>query len=285
VTAVDPERAGRREDEIELRHGFQTLLEARHGTGLLSELYHENSKQVPCDLPFYRRIEYFNSSELGLQLVRRAAKRYACADRVALPEASAGPHAALTDAIARRSSVRRFGGEPLTLDQLATLLRYANGVVEHTPGDGMPRRAIPSGGALYPTELYLLPLECDGLEPGAYHYDPFAHELARFADSPAEPLLGRACYLGAALPTASVALVITACFERQSVKYDERAYRFTLIECGHLAQNLLLMAAASGLGALPVGGFMDDEVNDYLGLDGRREAALYLLLVGSLPDG
>jgi SagB-type dehydrogenase family enzyme len=83
--------------------------------------------------------------------------------------------------------------------------------------------------------------------------------------------------------TASVALAISACFERQRIKYGERTYRFALLEAGHLAQNLLLVGTALGLGTLPVGGFLDDEVNDYLRLDGRREAVLYLILMGSLP--
>ncbi|MDQ4131332.1 MAG: nitroreductase family protein, partial [Actinomycetota bacterium] len=69
------------------------------------------------------------------------------------------------------------------------------------------------------------------------------------------------------------------------VKYGERAYRFTLLECGHLAQNLLLVGGALGLGTLPVGGFLDDDLNTYLGLDGRRESVLYLVLMGSLRPG
>lgn len=280
IPEIDATRSGRA-DEVELRHQFQSLLEDRDSAPLVSELYHENSKQTRSDVGFYRRIEYFNSSELGLQLVQRAAKQYACADRVALPPADDAVAMPLQEAIARRHSARRFGGRPLSLQELATLLRFANGLVE--PGGEAPvaRRAVPSGGGLYPTELYVLPLDVVGLGPGAYHYDVLQHELARFVDLPAEPALGRACYLGKALPTASVAFAISACFERQSVKYAERAYRFTLLECGHVAQNILLMATAMGLDALPVGGFMDDDVHDYLQLDGRREAVLYLILMGS----
>jgi SagB-type dehydrogenase family enzyme len=189
------------------------------------------------------------------------------------------------EAIARRRSARCFEGRPFSLRELATLLKFGNGVLESSHDEPVARRAIPSGGGLYPTEVYVLPLEVDGLEPGAYHYDALEHELARFVDLPAEPALGRACYLGKALPTASVAFAISACFERQSVKYAERAYRFTLLECGHLAQNLLLMATALGLDALPIGGFMDDELNRYLRLDGRREAVLYVILMGSRLDG
>jgi SagB-type dehydrogenase family enzyme len=75
-------------------------------------------------------------------------------------------------------------------------------------------------------------------------------------------------------------LVITACFERQQIKYKERAYRFAVLEIGHLAQNILLTAAALGLAALPIGGFVDREINGYLAVDGLSEAALYVILIG-----
>lgn len=270
-------------DEIELRHEFQTLLGDPGREPLLSELYHENSKQVRSDVGLYRRVEYFNQSYTGFLLVERAAKQYACAHRVLLPAADPPESMSLAASIRRRVTTRLFGGGPVALQLVATLLKYANGVLDHTRGDRLARRAIPSGGGLYPTELYVLPLDVPELGPGAYHYDVNAHQLMRFHDRPAEPALGGAGYLGGAIGTASVAFAISACFERQSVKYRERAYRFTLMEAGHLSQNLLLMGAALGLGTMPIGGFLDDELNAYLDIDGVREALLYLVLVGNLP--
>ena len=65
------------------------------------------------------------------------------------------------------------------------------------------------------------------------------------------------------------------------VKYGERGYRFALLECGHIAQNLLLAAEAEGLAAVPIGGFVDDMINDLMGLDGVSEAVVYVVLAGS----
>jgi SagB-type dehydrogenase family enzyme len=169
----------------------------------------------------------------------------------------------------------------MQLTELTKLLKYSNGQAEVTRDEPLARRAIPSGGGLYPTELYVLPLDIPALGLGAFHYEVSTHSLARFIDAPAEPILARACYTEAALPTASVAFVISACFERQRIKYGERAYRFALLECGHLAQNLLLMGTAMGLGTLAVGGFLDDDINGYLHLNGHQEAAVYVILMGS----
>jgi SagB-type dehydrogenase family enzyme len=53
-----------------------------------------------------------------------------------------------------------------------------------------------------------------------------------------------------------------------------------LLEAGHIGQNLYLAATSMGLGACAVGAFLDDELNDLLDVDGKEEAALYLMSVG-----
>ncbi|MCK4450873.1 MAG: nitroreductase family protein, partial [Anaerolineae bacterium] len=37
-----------------------------------------------------------------------------------------------------------------------------------------------------------------------------------------------------------------------------------------------------GLGACAVGAFLDDDLNDLLGLDGKEEATLYIIPVGKV---
>ncbi len=70
-------------------------------------------------------------------------------------------------------------------------------------------------------------------------------------------------------------------FWRSRFKYGARAYRFTLLEAGHVGQSFLLAAAALGLATTPLGGFYDRRVDEFLGIDGIHEAALYLLPVGT----
>ena len=42
----------------------------------------------------------------------------------------------------------------------------------------------------------------------------------------------------------------------------------------------VLAAGSLGLGACGVGAFMDDQINEMLGVDGVEEAAVYMLAVG-----
>ena len=80
---------------------------------------------------------------------------------------------------------------------------------------------------------------------------------------------------------AAAFVVLTACLPSLRFKYGERAYRFVLLEAGHVAQNMLLAVEDEGLAAVPLGGFLDDEVNALLDFDGVEDIALYLLAIGN----
>jgi SagB-type dehydrogenase family enzyme len=208
----------------------------------------------------------------------RAYRRYPQAQRVALPPGELDPARSLLGALTSRRSRRTFGAAPVGRGAFATLLAQGCGV---TGVDEVPRRASPSAGALYPVETYALVLSVAGLDPAVYHYLPLEHALETLRPALAlgdfdacNPDLLRRCRPGAVL-------VLTANLERTQAKYRERGYRFALLEAGHVAQNLLLLATALGLDAVPMGGFLDDELNAFLGLDTTREVAVYAVLVGT----
>lgn len=204
-------------------------------------------------------------------------KSYRGAHKVGLPAPRAEVAAPLGGVIRGRRSVREFSREPVSFEQAAQLLTLACGVTL----DGVPpHRAAPSAGALFGVESYLLAFGVDGLEKALYHFAPLSEHLEyvhplRGAEQ-LWPLL--ASELHGISP--AVAIALSARLARVQAKYRERAYRFLHLEAGHIAQNLLLVAAALGLGAVPVGGFVDDEMDSLLGLDGEDEISLYLILIG-----
>ena len=63
------------------------------------------------------------------------------------------------------------------------------------------------------------------------------------------------------------------------VEYGSRATRYCLLEAGHIAQNILLQAAALGLGAVPVGAFDDDRIRRLLS-PSRELHPAYLVPIG-----
>jgi SagB-type dehydrogenase family enzyme len=208
----------------------------------------------------------------------RSVKRYPQRPFVPLPAASLG-RATLAGAVAARRSRRSFGPRPLELSRIATLLHAAYGVTAAIDGTPQSLRTVPSGGALYPLELYVVSHRVEGLDQALYHYDPLRHglELLRPLASPAGPELSP---YAEPLAESAAIVVMTAMFWRSRFKYGARAYRFALMEAGHVGQNLLRAAAAIGLDAVPIGGFYDREVDAFMGVDGIYEASLYLVPLG-----
>jgi SagB-type dehydrogenase family enzyme len=80
-----------------------------------------------------------------------------------------------------------------------------------------------------------------------------------------------------------VLILVAAIFGRARFKYGLRGYRFALLEAGHVAQNLLLAAAALGLAAVPLGAFYDRRTDEFLRLDGVNESTLYTVALGGEP--
>jgi SagB-type dehydrogenase family enzyme len=184
-----------------------------------------------------------------------------------LGPADALGEAELRDAMSRRGSVRDLSAEPITDDEMAALLWAAQGV--STPGGA---RTVPSAGALYPLEMYVVTPD------EVLHYVPSTASVEVRNDDRAKEVVADAVSDTPA-SRAYALIVITGVPDRITGKYTERGIRYMWMEAGHAAQNLLLAAAALGLGAVTIGAFNDARMSDALGLTDAEEP-LYLIPVG-----
>jgi SagB-type dehydrogenase family enzyme len=238
-----------------------------------AEAFHEASRLYPNVAS--GRLEVMRELARGGELNRtlaRAGRTHDHRPTVALPP----PRplvGSLGDAIERRRSGQDEVLRPLGGSELAAIL--AAGYAADADG----RRPVPSGGALYPLELYVVPAAVSGIATGIYHYQPFRHVLSCLAD--VSWASAREAFVDPAVLDRSAALlVVTAMFSRSRVKYGLRGYRFALLEAGHLVQNAVLAAAQLGVPALPVGGFYDRQLDALVGADGLDEASVYALALG-----
>jgi len=245
-----------------------------------AELYHEASKLQPSLL--WRQMAGVRRLEQSPEMQRRAlraGKRFTHRPARALPPPQFGT-APFGFVLRRRSSSRAFGEGALSLADFGTLLFAAYGITRHAGHAAQPdRRTVPSGGALYPLDVYAAVQRVESLPPGVYHYDPAGHTLAELRAASPSAALARGL-VDPSLAEAPAAVMLAACFRRSRFKYGLRAYRFVLLEAGHLAQNILLTAAALDLAALPIGGYFDRRIDDLLALDGTHESVVYLLALG-----
>ena len=94
---------------------------------------------------------------------------------IAIPSPVLKGKTSVEEAIARRRSVRHFSRKPLSLEALSQILWAAQGMTDPDAG----YRAVPSAGALYPLELYVVARKrgVEGLPEGVYHYEPGGHGL------------------------------------------------------------------------------------------------------------
>ncbi|UCF79799.1 MAG: SagB/ThcOx family dehydrogenase [Candidatus Eiseniibacteriota bacterium] len=206
-------------------------------------------------------------------------KRYPGVELVALPEAD---HTGMPveEALKQRRSVRNYSSKPMTLAQLSQLLFSAQGVTGSA--GGLSLRTAPSAGALYPFEIYVVANRVEGLKRGIYHYVVGKHALELVKGGDQAGKLSEAGLGQETLRDAAVTFVLCGVFDRTRSKYGERGFRYVYIEAGHIAQNISLQAVSLGLGSVPVGAFFDAEVNELVGVDGLKEAAILLVPAGKL---
>jgi SagB-type dehydrogenase family enzyme len=203
-------------------------------------------------------------------------KTHGDAERIALPDPVGFRGLSVEEALQTRRSVRDYSDQPLSLEALSCLLHAAQGITEQR----LAFRAAPSAGALYPIELYPVVHNVSGLAPGVYHYAVQEHALERLKKGDFRGRVTQAGLHQRFLGQASVCFILSAVFQRTRWKYRERAYRYVLLEAGHVGQNLYLAATSMGLGACAVGAFLDNQLNELLGLDVGLEAVLYVVSVG-----
>lgn len=205
-------------------------------------------------------------------------KTYPGVPSIVLPAPAFASGLSTEEAIVRRRSTRAYSGAPLTLPELSRLLFCMGGLSSDRWGHGL--RTAPSSGALYPIEIYAVAHQVEGLTPGLYHYGVQQHRLEQLKAGDLREAVVRQGLMQQFLGEANLVFFLTVIFQRMRWKYQDRTYRYGLIEAGHLGQNLYLAATSMGLGACGVGAFMDDEINRMLGVDGIEEAAIYMLAVG-----
>jgi SagB-type dehydrogenase family enzyme len=142
------------------------------------------------------------------------------------------------------------------------------------------RRAIPSGGAAYPTEAYVVGNDESRAVSGAYHYDAYRHELVDLAHPAPMTALRRALGLSSGTDWAPLVLVLTNRFSKNAFKYGDFAYRLGSVDVGVALGRVARMGRAL-FDAVEIRlDFPDADLNALLGIDGAEESAYAVVALG-----
>lgn len=168
------------------------------------------------------------------------------------------------------------------LAQIAHILYYSAGITKKMvfPNEPIYFRAAACAGALYPVEVYLVCGPLSGLEPGVYHFSPADFGLRQLREGDFRDVLAQASGNETSMTHAPAVLVFTAISWRSSWKYRARSYRYHFWDSGTMLANCLAASAAQVLPHGVVMGFVDQQVNHLLGVDGREEKSLALFPLG-----
>jgi SagB-type dehydrogenase family enzyme len=282
---------------IQLRQGaFLEAYRRRDTSADLIEIGHELTKLQRADAAHIRdAVALFQQPDMhSIQFTHD--RDYPLQPRTRLPEPTALGRLFL-EVVRGRRSCRMFAGNCLSFPDLSTLLFAALGetgqLIASIEDDGpvvASLRSIASGGALHPTHIFVAALQDGDFSPGLYHFDAPDHAIEHVKPlSPADiaalfdafPIHPEVVDLAAA----AAIFFITTKFWRPRAKYGPRGYRYCLQEAGAACQNLSLAAASLDLAHVVLGGFFDDEVHSWLGIDGIDHAVITTVAVGAPAPG
>jgi SagB-type dehydrogenase family enzyme len=140
-------------------------------------------------------------------------------------------------------------------------------------------RSVASAGALYPTEIYLAIPESLGLSEGIYHYSIAQAGLSKLREGHFSCFISpQVLWPEGVVP--GLTFFLTVIFFRSSWKYRERAFRYHLLDTGHVIEHVLLALSSFQYPSTLTYDFNDHDINRLLGLDELLEGTLAVI---SLP--
>jgi SagB-type dehydrogenase family enzyme len=185
----------------------------------------------------------------------------------------------LRSLLENRRSVRDFQDKFISLSRVSAILWAACG----KKLDAVTRatRTIPSAGATYPLELYLVTGDkaVKELKAGLYHYIIDEHALELIFEGDVRAELSKACLSQDFVRQAPISLIIAADFRRTTGRYGKKGENYVYMEVGHACQNANLAVTDLNLGTVEVGAFSDFQVSQVLQLD-KNHKPLIVMPIG-----
>jgi SagB-type dehydrogenase family enzyme len=245
-----------------------------NGDGAALAGYHEATKHSVASVQRGRH-------GLDWDIMPRPFKVYPELAGMPLPQDLHGSQRPALEAIAA-SGAAAGPGPALDRAALARLLYFTAGILRRRtwPGGEIHFRAAACTGALYHVDLYVVTAALPDLDAGVYHFGPHDFSLTPLRTGDHRAVLAAASGDEPAVAGAPAVVVAASTYWRNAWKYQARAYRHCWWDAGTMLANLIAVAAAAGLPAHVVLGFVDADVARLLDLDPEREAPLALVALG-----
>lgn len=183
----------------------------------------------------------------------------------------------LSEAMQKRRSRRDYTDYKITLKEISTLLYYSCGYKRETD---IQRKHVPSSGGFNSTEIYAIVLNAEELPLGIYYFNAREFSLKQIKEGDYREWIRNDAFYQNEWADASIIFILASDFIRLYQKYLHRAYRLCLLDVGHAAQNLYLTCAAMNMKICEVLGYVENEVENALELDGINVLTFSSLIIG-----
>ena len=166
------------------------------------------------------------------------------ADNLSLPAPDLEGHMSLSSAIKQAKVIEELSDYEAEIQEVSQLLWAVQGTTH-----GPSFRTVPSAGATYPLEVFVLHRGTSTLSEGCYRYIPQGHQLEEVTSSwnVTEFLLAFNGEAQEAIANVSTVFVILAEYTRTTNRYGGRGVQYVHLEVGHAIQNFLLQATSLNL--------------------------------------
>ncbi|MBD8006887.1 SagB family peptide dehydrogenase [Bacillus norwichensis] len=177
------------------------------------------------------------------------------------------------------------------LEEVGHFLWYVYGLTQYSQSalyEGKAqsvRRFVPSGGALYPNELYVY-IKLEEAPEGIYHYDVAHHRLILVREGNYDFYLSRSLENGFGIADCFCTVFVSTVFWKNFYKYNNFSYRLQGLDAGVVIGQSLEVASRMGFSSQVCYQFLDRAINHLLGLSDQDESvyAVVPLSIKQLND-
>ncbi|WP_409274894.1 SagB family peptide dehydrogenase [Neobacillus sp. SCS-31] len=181
------------------------------------------------------------------------------------------------------------------LEELGHFLWYVYGITQFSQSpfiDGAKgenvsfiqslRRFVPSGGALYPNELYVY-VNLDDAPTGIYHYDVAHHRLILLREGNYDDYLSRSLDNDFPISDSFCTVFVSTVFWKNFYKYNNFSYRLQGLDAGVIIGQTLEVSNQMGFYPRVCYQFLDRSLNHLLGLSDHEESVYAVIPITLKP--
>lgn len=242
----------------------------------IAKEFHEITKHSPVTI-------YFNRHYLDWENKPFPFKIYLNKPKVELPSTFPYPIEDSIECLRKQMNLNLSEQKQIDLKILSQILFFSAGITRKMKlNDNVYyMRAASATGALYPIEIYLICQKIQNLDAGVYHFCPADFTLTQLRKGDFRSILFTATGNNNKIIQAPITLIFTSIAWRNSWKYQARSYRHWFWDAGVILANFLALCNNNLLSSEIILGYQDELINNLLGVQNQKEAAIALASIES----